>query len=274
MATGVADSDLLERDGELDLLREVLRGARAGEGRVAVIEAPAGNGKTALLRTLRREAAGDGFRVLSATGAELERQFPLGLVRQLLEVELHGSDEQRTARLFAGAAALAGPLFDPDPDAMAGLDVSHARLHGLFWLTANLAEEAPLLLVVDDAHWGDRASLRFLDGLARRIEDLPAALAVAARPAEPGAEQELLDGIAAGPSATVVRPPAFSAAAVRSVVEDALGSPVEPEFAGAAFETTGGNPLLVRELARTLVAEGFAGRAAEATPCATPSREP
>ena len=55
-------------------------------------------------------------------------------------------------------------------------------------------------MVVDDAHWADAPSLRFLDALARRVEDLPVLLAIAARPAEPGAEQALLDGLATAPA--------------------------------------------------------------------------
>ena len=69
----------------------------------------------------------------------------------------------------------------------------------MYWLCANLAAEQPLLVVVDDAHWADAPSLRFLDALARRVEDLPVLLAIAARPAEPGAEQALLDGLATRP---------------------------------------------------------------------------
>jgi DNA-binding CsgD family transcriptional regulator len=133
----------------------------------------------------------------------------------------------------------------------------------LYWLTANLADAGPLVLMVDDAHWGDRASLRFLDFLARRIEDLAVVLAVAARPAEPGAEQDLLDGLAGAGSAVVLRPASLSPAAVRALVEDALGTAVAPEFAEAAVDMTAGNPLLVRELARTAHAQGLTGRADE-----------
>ncbi len=77
----VADAELLEREEELDALRALLADAREGCGGIAVVEGPAGQGKTALLRAVRAEATG--MRVLHAVGAELERDFPFGIVRQL-----------------------------------------------------------------------------------------------------------------------------------------------------------------------------------------------
>ncbi|GEL19259.1 ATP-binding protein [Pseudonocardia asaccharolytica] len=59
-------------------------------------------------------------------------------------------------------------------------------LHGLYWLTANLAARDPLLIAVDDAHWADPASLRFLNYLARRLDGLTVLLVVAARPTATG----------------------------------------------------------------------------------------
>ena len=69
--------------------------------------------------------------------------------------------------------------------------MTRQALHGLYWLTANLAAEQPLLILVDDAHWADPPSLRWLAYLAQRLDGLPAALIVAARPGEP-----LLDHLA------------------------------------------------------------------------------
>ena len=62
-----------------------------------------------------------------------------------------------------------------------GVDSSFAILHGLYWL-CNLAADGPLCLVVDDAHWADPASLRYLAFLLTRLEELDAALMVATRP--------------------------------------------------------------------------------------------
>jgi DNA-binding CsgD family transcriptional regulator len=250
---------LLEREHELELLREMLRQAEAGSGALAFVEAPAGHGKTALLRALRREAAGAGVRVLSAIGAELERDFAFGVVRQLFEPELHIADEPRRARLFRDAAELARPVVIAGGIAEAVTDASHARLHGLFWLVANLAEEQPALIVVDDAHWGDAPSLRFLDMLARRVEDVPVLMAIAARPHEPGAETQILDSLASTPTGQLVRPGTLSRAAVGQLVRARLGEEAADAFVGACLETTGGNPLLLTELLGALEREGATG---------------
>jgi DNA-binding CsgD family transcriptional regulator len=254
---------LLERERELELLRSMLRQAEAGSGAVAFVEAPAGQGKTGLLRALRREATGASVRVLSAIGAELERDFAFGVVRQLFEPELHVADGARRARLFRDAAELARPVVIAGGIAEPVTDASHARLHGLFWLLANLAEERPALIVVDDAHWGDAPSLRFLDMLARRVEDLPVLMVIAARPDEPGAETPLLDSMASVPTCQLVRPGALSRDAVGRLVGAWLGEGAADAFVGACFETTGGNPLLVTELLRALEREGATGVATD-----------
>jgi hypothetical protein len=250
------EPQLLERERDLDGFGALLARARDGGGALAMVEAPAGRGKTALLRALRTRAKDAGMEVLAATGAELERSFAFGVVRQLFEAVV--DDE-----LLTGAAARAAPIFalgeEPDP----GGDVSHARLHGLFWLCANLAERRPVALVVDDAHWADLPSLRFLDLLARRVEDLPAVVAVATRPAEPGAEQDVLDGLLASPAARVFRPAPLSADAIARLAAEALGRAPDAAFAAAAAETTGGNALFVRELLRAAADDGLSGSAAE-----------
>ena len=97
--------------------------------------------------------------------------------------------------MLGGAAGLAAPAVgapeDDDP-ARAG-DRGFAIMHGLFWLCSNLAARRPLLLVVDDAHWSDEPSLRWLAYFARRREDIPMLVVVAMRPREPGAPAALLD---------------------------------------------------------------------------------
>src|SRR6478735_934336 len=91
------------------------------------------------------------------------------------------SGEERS-RTLAGAAALAAPIVLPDGAAPPGAaDPSFGALHGLYWLVAALAEERPQLLVVDDLHWSDGPSARFLEFLANRLDALPVLLVAAAR---------------------------------------------------------------------------------------------
>src|ERR687898_492451 len=220
---------LVEREVELATLSELLEAARTGAGGLAMIEAPAGQGKTALLRAVRERAKELGLRVLTATGSPLERDFPFGVVRQLLEAEIRGSAPDRLEQLLTGAAGMARGVFDAEPDPVAANDVSHAQLNGLFWLTVNLSEQEPLLLVVDDAHWADAPSLRFLAVLARRLEDLPVAVTVGARPAESDADQDLLDALALAPPPVTggvvgrrrhLAPPALALVRAASVLGD------------------------------------------------------
>jgi class 3 adenylate cyclase/DNA-binding CsgD family transcriptional regulator/RecA/RadA recombinase len=250
--------DLLEREAELAALDALLAAAPAG-GRLLAIEGPAGIGKTRLLAEARRRAQAAGTQVLAARGSELEHEIAYGAVRQLFEPLLASASEGERAALLAGAAELASPIFDParlgaNPDA----DSSLAMLHGLFWLTANLADRGPVLIAIDDLHWCDSSSLRWLSYLLPRMEDLPLLVVVGLRPSEPGADLKLLRGITADPLATVVRPGALSEEATGVLLRHAFSTNVDPVFRTAFHEASGGNPLLVRELANAVVAEGFA----------------
>src|SRR5207253_3790165 len=114
--------------------------------------------------------------------------------------------------LLAGAARLCESLFDLTAEAASRPDpeLGLRRLHGLYWLCANLAGEAPLVVAVDDVHWSDVSSLGFLVYLAGRLDDLPVLLLAAARPAEPGGDAELLRRLAGEPGASVLRPAPLS----------------------------------------------------------------
>ena len=143
----------------------------------------------------RAHAAVDGgMRVLRSRGTELEREFAFGVVRQLFEPPLADAGEpERTELLHAAAGVAAGLLglpggAAPDSSTSSGVDPSFAILHGLYWLCANLAATGPLCLVVDDAHWADAPSLRFLAFLLTRLEELDVALIVATRPRETGTD--------------------------------------------------------------------------------------
>jgi hypothetical protein len=259
----VPHAPLLEREAELAVLSDRIAAATLREGGLVLIEGEAGIGKTALLRATRAQAAGRGFTVLSATASELDRDFPFGVVHQLLDGVVVGADDDRRARLFAGAAALAEPLLAGEGGSTAP-DPAYAVLHGLYWLCANLAEEAPLLLAVDDLHWTDRASLRFLEFAGRRLEGLSMLIGGTTRTGEPGADMQLIGALAAGPVATTLQPGPLSAPASARLLADSLGHEPEPGFADAVRSSTGGNPLLLRELARAAAEAGLSGAGAEA----------
>jgi DNA-binding NarL/FixJ family response regulator len=247
---------LLERDRELESLRAALRDAASGAGGLALVEGPAGIGKSRLLAEVRAAAEEDDVRVLAARGSELEREFPFGVVRQLFEPAF--TDGEARERWLGGAAAPARAIFeaaDPDSDGMAN-DATFAALHGLYWLTANVATDGPLLLSVDDLHWCDKPSLRFLAYVTRRIEDMPALVATTLRSTDPGTDPALIAEIGHDPATHAVRPGPLSAAAVTELVRARLGEEAHERFCAACARVTGGNPLLLRQLLTSLEADG------------------
>jgi DNA-binding CsgD family transcriptional regulator len=247
---------LLERDAELAAL-DALVGRGPGSRRLIAIEAPPGIGKTSLIVEARARARDAGVQVLTARGSELESRFAFGVVRQLFEPLLAQVSNQERSDLLAGAAALASPLFDPARFAAVprGTDTPLAILHGLYWLTANTATDAPLLLTVDDLHWCDSASLRWLAYLLPRMEDFDLSIVVGLRPAEPGAEPALLAQIVADPMTTVIQPAPLSAAATAQLVRESVSADAGDAFCDVCHELTGGNPQLLRELRNWIVAE-------------------
>ncbi len=239
-------TDLLERRDPLDRVAQAVHGAFAGEPRIALVEGDAGIGKTSLLAEAGRLTASLGGAALTARGAVLEQAHGYGVVRQLLEAHAVGPR-------LAGPAALAAAPLGLEP---AGTGDSLGVMHGLYWLTAGLADERPLVLLVDDAQWADAESIRWLVFLARRSEGLRLAILVATRPGEPGGPYELLDRLATQPGAETVRLQALSAGATATLMSRAFGSPVDPALAGACHRQTGGNPWLIGALCHELLAEG------------------
>jgi DNA-binding CsgD family transcriptional regulator/tetratricopeptide (TPR) repeat protein len=258
---GERDGLLLERDQEMERMAECLVRARQGRGGALVVEGPAGIGKTVLLAAARNGAEEEGFRVLRARGAELEHEFAFGVVRQLVEPVLAGASEKERSQLLDGPPGVAAQLLglpglgDGAPIAP---DPSFAVLHGLYWLCANLASQQPLALVVDDAHWADGASLRFLAFLLPRLEELRVAVLLGARPAEAGEGRELLAAMTMDPATELITVGPLTAKAVATLVALALGVEPEPEFAAACWEATGGTPFLVRTLLEALRQEHVA----------------
>ncbi|MGH2902299.1 MAG: hypothetical protein ACRDK7_01710 [Solirubrobacteraceae bacterium] len=140
---------------------------------------------------------------------------------------------------LAGAAGLAAPALGLAREGAGG------ALHGLYWLTAALAHERPLLLAVDDAQWGDLPSLGYLDYVGGRVADLPVCMVVV-RDGE--REREPLAMLAARTETEFLRPRELSEEACASLVRSVLGVGAADAFCAACREATGGNPFLLREL--------------------------
>jgi DNA-binding CsgD family transcriptional regulator len=248
---------LLERDAELEALERALDEALAARGRMVLVEGQPGIGKTRLLDIARERARERGVRVLSARASELDRQFPFGVVRQLFEPLVAGAGPERRAAWLHGAAGRGAPLLGLEPADLAG-DDPLAHLHALYWLVANVADDGPLMLAVDDVHWADPISLRFLQFVLPRLAELPVLIVAATRAAEPGIERAPIDAIATDPLTLVLHPAPLSEAAVTELLASELSAEVDGGFSDACRVATGGNPFLLRELARELAADGVA----------------
>lgn len=259
-----AEHSILDREVEFERISDLVqRVARGGRGATLVVEGPAGIGKTRLMDAIREIGVERGMAVCAARGAELERGFPFGLVVQLLDPALVAAGGVRRNELLDGAAALALGAWGEKPSGGGEVEAAGV-MHGLYWLLAALAGSSPLLLLVDDAQWGDDASLRFLAYLFRRAESLPVLVAVACRPPPSGETGTLVSELVADPGAELVRPGAFGVSAVVRLLGEHLGVPSDLEFAEACLQATGGNPFLLGELARELRAQRIAPKAGEA----------
>ncbi|WUH94786.1 AAA family ATPase [Streptomyces sp. NBC_00433] len=216
------------RDGEAAALRALLDGARAGHSGVLVLRGEAGIGKTALLDDLVA-AAGD-MTVVRGSGVEFEAELPFAGLQLLLRTAQGALDAlpepQRRALRAAFGLATEGagePMF-------VGLAVLS--------LLSEHAGDGPLLCVVDDAQWLDRASTDALLFAARRLDAEGVALVFAARDGE---------GAFAAPGLPELRPAALDEAAAAALLADRAGPLAEPVLRRVLAEAQG-NPLALLEL--------------------------
>jgi DNA-binding CsgD family transcriptional regulator len=132
----------------------------------------------------------------------------------------------------------------------------HAAVRGLAWLASNLGERGPAVFAVDDVHWADAPSLRWLARLARSLDELPIGVLCAVRSGEPAAAPELLAELLASAPEPPVRPRALGPAAAQTLVRERLPD-ATAGFARACHSVTGGNPFLLG----ALLTQFAAGRA-------------
>jgi DNA-binding CsgD family transcriptional regulator len=252
---------LLEREAQVAALQALADAARGGGGRFVVIEGSAGIGKSRLLAEGRAIAGSAGMRVLAARGGEFEGEFAYGIVRQLFEALLVSVSRDRRAELLSGPAALIEPLFGasqlgPSQDAPA--EGSFAILHGLYWLAVNVALQQPTLLAIDDLHWTDTPSLRWLLYLTRRLEGVPLLVAAGTRPPEgEGRDPGLVAELITDPGAAAIRPEPLGRASIAVLASELHGLKPDEAFCAAVEKATGGNPLFVGAVLDAVAREGI-----------------
>lgn len=262
MSTPTASETLLEREQELQSIRELLDRTREGKGGVALVEGPAGVGKTSLLAAAASEARKRKMEVAWASGSEFGRDMPFAVCLGLFERRLAAAPHDEREELLAGSAGEGWAALRPGvaPLAPAGAaDRLFPILHGLLWLTSNLAEGSGLLVAVDDLHWSDRPSLRFLVYLTHHLVELPVAVVGALRPAEPDTPEDLVTSLRGHAQARRLAPEPLSEEAVWTLVRERIPA-ASGDLCRQCARVTAGNPFLVSELLGELESKGAADR--------------
>jgi tetratricopeptide (TPR) repeat protein len=256
------EAPLVGRESELGRLKEAWSHARGGRGEVVLISGEAGIGKSRLLRELRREVAHEVW--LECSCAAENQSTPLRPISELVQswdvdveqlLEEHGYDLSQTMPLFAAYLSLPHaerytPLRLP-PDRQKELALG--AIVGLF---LRVAEERPLVLAVEDLHWGDPTTIDFVALLVREMRSAEA-LAEESRP-------RILLLLTARPEfqptwsladVSIVRVPRLARSEVEQLVAAGLGGrtgPPEPVL-DEVVRRADGIPLFVEEVTRTFL---------------------
>ena len=221
---------LLGRDQEQLALVRLLEDARAGRSGVLAVVGEAGIGKSALLGYAEEQAGG--MNVLRARGVQSEAQIPFAGLFELLRPALAWIDRIPGPQADALESALAlRPARDQDRFAVGAATLS---------LLAAYADEAPVAVLVDDAHWLDGSSADALLFAFRRLVAEPVAVILAVREGE----SSLLDGA----DLTRLRLPGLDRAAAAELLRRQPAGPLSHDLADRLHDETGGNPLALLEL--------------------------
>ena len=231
---------LLGRRGECEALDQLLARLRTGRSPVLVLRGEAGVGKSSLLEYLVDEASG--CRIVRAAGAEAEMELAYAGLQQLCAPLLDHLDALPAPQHEALSTAFGLSAGDPPDRFFVGLAVLS--------LCAEAARDTPLLCVVDDAQWLDRASAQALAFVARRLDAESVAFVFAIR--EVGDESEL-PGL---PDLTVR---GLTDADARALLESAIHVQLDERVRSRIVAETRGNPLALLELPRAMTPAELAG---------------
>ena len=231
-------SGLTDRRGERVVLDQLIGAVRAGGSRVLVVRGEPGVGKSVLLDYLAEHASG--CRVARTAGVQSEMELAFAGLHQLLAPMLDGLDRLPVPQREALRTAF-GLSTGPVPDRfLVGLAV--------LGLVSEVAAERPLICVIDDEQWLDRASVQALGFVARRLAADPVGLVFAARVAH-----EELAGL---PELAVE---GLGEEDARALLDSALTGPVDSRVRDRIVAETRGNPLALLELPRGLALAELAG---------------
>ncbi|MDQ0939049.1 tetratricopeptide (TPR) repeat protein [Streptomyces sp. V1I1] len=265
---------LLERESELHAVTDALanlcgqKAARSNGGGLVVFTGAAGLGKTSMLAEVRRIALERGCGALFARGGEQEEGLAFHVVRRLLQPALAALSEVERRELLGAWYEIVGPalgLFAAPDDVAHGKDGEKAALpdpqgvrDGLDWVVTRLAmRDAPLVLIVDDAHWADGESLAWLASFVSKVEDLPLLMVLAYRPDQLSEEAEGLRRMAGRNGVRPLGLAALTQEAVAELLRRELGEDAEYGFCRECWVVTGGNPYEAVELTAKVLERGI-----------------
>ncbi|WP_367325371.1 AAA family ATPase [Streptomyces sp. HUAS ZL42] len=252
---------LFERESELSAVEEALReltGLRADgaepadrpRGALLAFAGSAGIGKTTLLAEVRRRAAARGCTVLSARGGDQEQRVAFHVARQLLQPQFAAAQDTDLRAALGSWYDIVGPALGLCAPTEGAPPDQQGLRDGLDWVLTHLAvRRAPMVLVLDDAHWADPESLRWLAAFAPRAEELPLLIVVAYRPDELPDHAESLRGLPGRAGGRPIGLEPLSAAAVARLVREAVGTRADDAFCRECWAVTAGNPFEAVELA-------------------------
>ena len=231
---------LVGREPEVTLLRELVTAVVSGVGGAVLVEGEQGIGKTTLLAAGLAEAATAGCQVAWAAADELGQDLPLGLMTECLRAGgWLGDTGEETA---AGGMVLAA-------------DPVLAEAERLLALVDRMCAAGPCLVVAEDLHWADAASVQAWGRLTRAAGQMPLLVVGSGRPAPGREDLTRLRRSLAERAGHVVSLGALPPAQLTQVVAQAVGGRPGQRLAGLAARA-GGNPLYARELAEALVRDG------------------
>lgn len=252
---------LVGREAERALGTAAARLLAEGRAAALTIEGEAGIGKTRLAQSIADDARSHGLTVFWGQAHPFERTRPFGVVAEALGLDRRSADPRRSA---IGALLTGGGVAAPTTTLD---DIRYRVVEEILDLVETECAHRPVLLVTEDVHWADSASLLAIGSVVRRLPLAPLFVVTTARPAPQGAALvRLLDDLEAG-GATPVRLHALPRDDVVELAHHVLEAAPGPILT-AMVAKAGGNPLWVMAILRSLTEEGrlrWSGGSVEAT---------